>query len=190
MTDKRVKQNKENVENIRLLLLDICDNSELFSGDDKITSAISSQSALSKYENKDRNIVKSSINTLKRTAEKLYPNGFEEIDKLRLLAFNKINKIEDNSSKNKNTKDYYKERCENAEKELEEQREVNLVAVNQLMSEILLLKNLKRTDDIGLIKDLCDNQIKKLQSVALHYSDFAVLKREPLLKIVKDSNNE
>lgn len=190
MTDKRVIQNKENVENIRLLLLDICDNSEEFKDDERLIKAISSQSALSKYENTDRNIVKSSINTLKRTSEKLYPNGFEEIDKLRLLAFDKINKTESTSSTNRNTKDYYKERCAFAERELEEQRTINLVAINQLMSEIQLLKNIKKTDDVELIKDLCDNQIKKLQSIALHYSDFSVLKRESSLKLVKDSENE
>lgn len=190
MTDKRVKQNKKNVENIRLLLLDVCNNSEQFKDDENLVKAISSQGALSKYENKDRNIFASSINTLKRTSEKIYSNGFQEIDKLRQLALNKINKVEYNQSTNRNTKDYYKERCELIEQELVEQREVNLVAINQLMFEIQLLKNIKNTDDIELIKDLCANQIKKIQSIALQYSDFSILKREVDLKLIRGLDNE
>ena len=190
MTDKRVTHNKKNVENIRLLLLEICNNSLKFKDDKILIKAISTQSALSKYEDKDRNIFSSSINTLKRTSEKIYPNGFEEIDKLRLLALKKINKTERNQPISKNTKEYYKERCEFFKQELEDQREVNLVAINQLMSEIQLLKNIRNTDDIELIKDLCANQIKKLQSIALQYSDFSILKREVNLKLIKDLDNE
>lgn len=186
MTDKRVIKNKENVENIKLLLLDICNDSSIFKGDEDLYKAVSSQGALSKYENQERNIFKSSLNTLKRTSEKLYPNGFEEIDKLRLLALNELNKIENISTKSNNSKEYYKERYSNIEKELEEQRNVNLITINQLMLEINFLKNISKTEDINLIQDLCEKQIKKLQSLALNYSDFASLKKEPNLKIVKD----
>lgn len=190
MSDKRVEKNKLNVENIKKLLLAICENPNDFSDNNELKKAISSQSRISKYEDKENNIIKSSINTLKRTSEKIYPNGFEEIEKLRILANEKLNQVKKSSSLKSNSKEYYKVKYEESKKELENQREVNLVAINQLMSEIQLLKNIKQSDNIELIHGLCSKQIAKLQSTSLNYTDFAPLKKETFLKLVKGEPNE
>jgi hypothetical protein len=190
MSDKRVEKNKQNVENIKKLLLSICNKEKDYSKDKELLKALSSQNGVAKYENKEFNISKSSLNTIKRTAEKIYPNGFEEIDRLRLLALKELNKGDDLGDVKTGTKEYYKSKCKDLQDELEIQREVNLIAIHQIMNEIQVLKNLKHLDNVELIHDLCNKQIEKLQSAALHYSDFAILKKEPNLKLVKDKSNE
>ena len=190
MSDKRVEKNKINVENIKKLLLTICENPNDFSNNEELKKAISSQNGISKYEDEKNNIIKSSINTLKRTSEKLYPNGFDEIEKLRVLANKKLNQAPKSSLIKPNSKEYYKIKYEESQKELDNQREVNLVAINQLMGEIQLLKNIKKSDNIELIHALCNKQVEKLQSTALNYADFAPLKQYSLLKLVKDETNE
>lgn len=190
MTDKRVERNKKNIENIKKLLLSICENVNKFLDDEALTKALYSQGALAKYNNTEYDIIKSSLNTLKRTSEKLYPNGFHEIDKLRVLALGEINKELNIHSSSPSTKEHYKAKYEASQLDLDRQREVNLVAINQIMSEIQLLKSLKKIDNIDLVHDLCEKQILKLQSVALDYTDFSIFKSDPELKLVKDTPNE
>lgn len=190
MDDKRVEKNKQNVENIKSLLLSICEKESDYSQDKGLLKALSSQNGIAKYENEEFNIFKSSLNTLKRTSEKIYFSGFEEIDKLRLLALKKLNKNNSLDDVKTGTKEDYKSKCKKFQDELETQREVNLIAIHQIMNEIQVLKNIKHLDDVKLIHDLCSKQIEKLQSAALCYSDFAILKKEPKLTLLKSDGNE
>lgn len=188
MTDKRVEKNSQNVINIHTMLLDICINYKDYN-EENLLLALSSQNGLSKYENEELGIFKSSLNTLKRTAGKIFPNGFEEIDRLRILALDKISKNETNSI-SRNTKDYYKEKYEALLEEVEKQNQVNLVATHELMQSLNAFKNIRNINDINLVHNLCDKQIKRLQANALNYTEFASLKKETSLQLIKGGKNE
>jgi len=189
MDDKRVEKNKENVMKLREFLLEICSNYSFYQNDESILNALSSQGNLSKYENEKFNIKASSLNTLKRTSEKLFPNGFDEIDKLRLLALTKITNSVDNGI-GRNTKEYFQERCKNLDAELEQQKQINIIAIHELMNDIQLLKNIKSIKEINLVHNLCDKHIARLQFYALNYVEFSTLKKEPQLKVIQGGKNE
>jgi hypothetical protein len=189
MDDKRVEKNKENVMKLREFLLEICSNYSNYQNDEIILNALISQGNLSKYDSEKFKIKASSLNTLKRISEKLFPNGFDEIDKLRLLALNKITDSIDNGI-GRNTKEYFQERCKKLETELEQQKQINILAVHELMNDIQLLKNIKNIKEIGLVHNLCDKHIARLQSYALNYAEFSTLKKEPQLKVIQGGKNE
>lgn len=189
MDDKRVEKNKENIMKLREFLLEVCSNYFDYQNDELILTALSSQGNLSKYENEKFGINSSSLNTLKRTSEKLFENGFDELDKLRLLALEKITNTTDNGI-GRNTKEYFQERSKKLDNELEQQKQINVLAIHELMNDIQLLKNIKNIKEINLVHNLCDKHIARLQSYALNYSEFSILKKEQKLKIVKGGNNE
>lgn len=189
MDDKRVEKNKENVIKLREFLLEICSNYTNYQNDEAILNALASQGNLSKYKNEKFDINSSSLNTLKRTSEKLFENGFDELDKLRLLALEKITNTTDNGI-GRNTKEYFQERAKKLENELEQQKQINILAIHELMNDIQLLKNIKNIKETNLVNSLCDKHIARLQSYALNYAEFSILKKEPQLKVIKGGNNE
>lgn len=175
--------------NLREFLLEICSNYSNYQNDESILNALSSQGNLSKYENEKLNIRVSSLNTLKRTSEKLFSNGLDEIDKLRLLALSKLTNLTDNCI-GRNTKEYFQERCKNLDVELEQQKQINILAIHELMNDIQLLKNIKNIKEISLVHNLCDKHIARLQSYALNYAEFSTLKKEQQLKVIQGGKNE
>ena len=189
MDDKRVEKTKQNVMSLREFLLEICSNYSNYQNDEAIVNALNSQGNLSKYENEKFKIKATSLNTLKRTSEKLFQNGFDELDKLRLLALSKITNSTD-SGIGRNTKEYFQERCKKLEAELEQQKQINILAIHELMNDIQLLKNIKNIKEIGLVHNLCDKHIARLQSYALNYAEFSTLKKEPQLKVIQGGKNE
>lgn len=187
--DKRVENNKQNVINLKNLLIEISKNPSNFINDEFLINSLKSQGLLSKYENKEYGISISSLNTLKRTSEKFLDNGFEELDKLRIMALNKL-QSDSNNIVPRNTKEYYQQRYLDIKEELDIQKQINLIAINEILNNINLLKNIKNIKEVSLIHNLCDKNISKLQSYALDFSDFSILKEDKKLKIVKDNKNE
>ena len=187
--DKRVEKNKDNILKLRELLLDICSNHIIYINNETVLNALISQGSLAKYENQEYGIVTSSLNTLKRTCEKLFDNGFDELDKLRIIALQKLT----NSSLDivgRNTKEFYSERCSKLELDLEQQKQINLLAVHELMNDIQLLKNIRNVKEIGLVHGMCDKYIARLQAHALQFAEFAPLKKETALKVIKGGKDE
>jgi hypothetical protein len=189
MTDKRIEKNQANVLKLRDFLLEICSNFKDYFDNEEILNALASQGNLAKYENKELEIIPSSLNTLKKTSEKLFSTGFEELDKLRLLALNKLTSSVENSV-GRNTKDYYQERCKKLEEELAQQQQINLLAIHELMNDIQLLKNIQNVNETKLIHSLCEKNIKRLQSYALNFAEFTPLKKESHLALVKGKKDE
>ena len=189
MDDKRVEKNKENVMKLRDFLLEVCSNYATYQNDESIISALNSQGNLSKYENEKFGIKPSSLNTLKRTSAKLFSNGFEEIDKLRLIALEKLSNSEDNSI-GRNTKEYFKKKKKKLDSELEQQKQINILAIHELMNDIQLLKNIKNLKEVNLIHHLCDKHIARLQSYALNYAEFSTLKKDSLFNVIQGGKNE
>lgn len=187
--DKRVEKNKSNVLKLRDFLLELCSNHNYYSSNEQVLKALTSQGNFAKYENKEIGIEASSLNTLKRTCEKLFDNGFDELDKLRIIALEKLT----STSKDmvgRNTKDFYIERCSKLELELEQQKQINLLAIHELMNEIQLLKNIKNVKEISLVHGMCDKHIARLQAHALQFAEFAPLKKETSLKVIKGGKDE
>lgn len=187
--DKRVEKNKVNVLKLREFLLDVCSNPNIYINSELLLKALMSQGNLSKYENQEYEIIASSLNTLKRTCEKLFDNGFDELDKLRVIALEKLT----STSKDmvgRNTKDFYIERCSKLELELEQQKQINLLAIHELMNDIQLLKNIKNVKEISLVHGMCDKHIARLQAHALQFAEFAPLKKETSLKVIKGGKDE
>ncbi|MBC7475327.1 MAG: hypothetical protein H7263_13635 [Candidatus Sericytochromatia bacterium] len=184
MDDKRVEQNKANLMKLREFLLEVCTNYTNYLNNELVINALGSQGNLAKYEDKELGIQISSLNTLKRTSEKLFDNGFNEIDKLRLLALEKLTNSTD-SSVGRNTKEYYQERAKKLESELEQQKQVNVVAISELMNNLQLLKNIQNIKELNLVHSLCSKHVARLQSYALNFTEFAPLKKESHLKVIK-----
>lgn len=187
--DKRVEKNKSNVIKLRNFLLELCSNPTHYRDNQLVLTALASQGNFAKYESKDQGIEASSLNTLKRTCEKLFDNGFDELDKLRVIALEKLTNTS-NDTIGRNTKDFYIDRCSKLELELEQQKQINLLAIHELMNDIQLLKNMRNVKEIGLVHGMCDKHIARLQAHALQFAEFAPLKKETSLKVIKGEKDE
>lgn len=187
--DKRVEKNKDNVLKLRAFLLELCSNPAAYRDNKSVLTALASQGNFAKYENTEQGIEASSLNTLKRTCEKLFDNGFDELDKLRVMTLEKLTDTS-NNAKGRNTKDFYIKRCSKLESELEQQKQINLLAVHELMNDIQLLKNIKNVKEIGLVHGMCDKHIARLQAHALQFAEFAPLKKETAFKVIKGGKDE
>lgn len=145
-----------------------------YGSNEQVLNALTSQGNFAKYENNEIGIEASSLNTLKRTCEKLFDNGFDELDKLRIIALEKLTATSKNMI-GRNTKDFYIERCSKLEMELEQQKQINLLAIHELMNDIQLLKNIKNVKEISLVHGMCDKHIARLQAHALQFAEFIPL---------------
>lgn len=87
--DKRVEKNKSNVLKLESFYQN-CVHPAAHKDDQSVLKALASQGNFAKYENKEQGIEASSLNTLKRTCEKIFDNGFDELDKLRVIALEKL----------------------------------------------------------------------------------------------------
>jgi len=84
--DKRVENNTRSLFALRDFLVEITQDPVLFISDEQLPNILMSQGALSRYSDKSRGISASSINTIKRTCEKVFDGGFDAFDKLRVDA--------------------------------------------------------------------------------------------------------
>ena len=72
----------------------------------------------------------------------------------------------------------------------EQQKQINLLAVHELMNDIQLLKNIRNVKEIGLVHGMCDKHIARLQAHALQFAEFAPLKKETAFKVIKGGKDE
>lgn len=82
----RHQANRLSVLALHELLQDIIRSPSGFSGNESLKNALRSQGALSKWSSQEKKIVGSSLNTLKRIADKVLDGGFEAIDQARIGA--------------------------------------------------------------------------------------------------------
>ena len=105
-TDKRVERNTQSIIALRDYLREIIQNPNSFCENTTLLESLKSQGALSKLNDEPRGIFVSSLNTVKRIAERALEGGFDALDRLRIGAqdaiaaekakghrSNKINKI-------------------------------------------------------------------------------------------------
>lgn len=100
--DRRVDKNTKSVLALAEFLRTLIQAPTSVSVDDTLVFALKSQGALSKFEDERREILPSSLNTLKRIAESCIPGGFEALDRLRLSALEAVRA--ERSKANRSTK--------------------------------------------------------------------------------------
>jgi hypothetical protein len=82
----KLEINSRSVQATKTLLLAIIDEPHDFKTNDTIIEALKSQGALAKYEDQARDIVACSLNTQKTVAERLFEEGYDNLDALRKNA--------------------------------------------------------------------------------------------------------
>lgn len=82
-SDKRVTRNTKSILALREYLRELIQMPEMATNDHALAAALSSQGSLAKYANPARNIKPSSLNTMKRIANRYLEGGFESIDAMR-----------------------------------------------------------------------------------------------------------
>lgn len=168
MTDKRVEKNKENIVNLKAYLMDICQQPGCYLDIDGLRKSLKSQGGISKIESEDFSIVKSSLNTLKRTAPMVLEGGFDELDKLRVMAINKLDaELSKGDKSNKRTRDGLSKRVKELEEQLNETRKVQLMLINELMNHKQTFQSIENTESIELHQDLANEAISRINSFAL-----------------------
>jgi hypothetical protein len=132
--DKRVEKNIASVNFICQLLKEVIKNPESYLSQESLRKALLSQGALSKYLDENRSIYPSSLNTLKRSADRLLPDGFEGLDKLRRHAYQVLADFQskkENSVK-KDSKFLLNEKIAQLKKENQELKEYLYLLTNTL----------------------------------------------------------
>jgi hypothetical protein len=176
--DKRIKRNQEIVNHLHQLLIDICTNPELFSTDFYV-EALKSQGGLSKINDKERDIEPTSINTLKRISASLFENGFDELDRIRIMAHESLtNFMQEGKSSNKITKTGLNKRVDELEIQLEQLQKAHLLSINILMEDMKTFKNILNNNSLDSIKHLSKEAISKLQSLSILSPLFLEIKNE------------
>jgi len=107
------------VTNLHRLLEDAIGKPESFSSNADLVAALQSQGALAEYENAEKGIVPSSINTLKRISSKKIDGGFPAFDASRIAAKVAIADYLARAQKsNKTTKEGLRAKVEELERQL------------------------------------------------------------------------
>lgn len=186
MIDKRIESNINNLKNLKNLLIEISNNPHLYIEDNNLKLALQSQGNLSKYENKEFNIKSSSINTIKRTSEKIFVGGFIEFDEFRKNALKKILSNKDYSL---NTKEYYKNKYETISSNLDNERKINMLLSSEILNIMQSLKNIRNIDDLKIVKTICEKNIKRLQEITINFDQEETIERNNIFQF-KGKKNE
>ncbi len=88
--DQRIEKNSKSLLALEALLLEVLQDPALFVGDLNLIAALKSQGGLAKFESLERGILQSSTNTMKRISERVLPEGFRRINRLRTEALGSL----------------------------------------------------------------------------------------------------
>lgn len=131
--DPRRERNIESVKNLASFLADVYKNPKDHLSDEALFSCLKSQDKISKFENPERGILSSSINTLKRSAEEVLPGGFRDLDDLRRISLDKLIECQvESRAVNKETKTAIKKRLAQAGDDVHKLREDLLLATHAI----------------------------------------------------------
>lgn len=174
--DRRVKRNQKNILNIHSLLIEICKKPENFDFQ-YYKNNLKSQKGLSQIEDHEREIYKSSINTLKRISPAVLEEGFEELDKLRIMAYEAICKSNEATKKsNKVTREGLSKRVEELEQQVYSLKKAHLLTINALSEDIRAFESILNSKSIDLTQKISEASLKRLRSFALLEPEFIDLK--------------
>ena len=188
--DKRLEKNKQNLINLKQFLIEIIESpKEILVENANILNVLKNQGTLAKYEDSKRDIIASSLNTIKRTADRFIEKGFEEIERLRVLAIKSINKeLNRTVISKKVNKEELKNTLKESETEKDELKSVHLVLLNQIMEDLNTFNKIIETNDIGMIKELSKKAKQRIQSLGTKKAELVSLvetKEKVRLKVIK-----
>ena len=81
-----MERHRKSVLALRSLLLEVCKTPASFADNAALIVALKSQGALAAFEDDEREVVSSSLNTVKRVSALALPGGFGELNALRVRA--------------------------------------------------------------------------------------------------------
>lgn len=181
--DKRVEKNIENINNIRKFLIYIIENPKTaLIESPEVFEKIKTQHLLANLENEKWNIIPSSLNTLKRTSPKVFDNGYEELEKLRTLALEKLEQHLKISERKDLSKD---DKIKQLEQEIDKMERLHLICLNQILEDLNAFKNIESMNSLELAKKVAEKTSIKIRSLGLHSDKLIELTKETKLKVVK-----
>ena len=176
----KIETTTRTVQALKELLLDIVRDPKDFNNNKSIISALKSQGALAKLDDKDRGIVSCSLNTQKRAAERSIENGYETIDVLRKKALNAIkSSAAINKNGNKSTQSDQKQKIKDLERDVALLEHQNIA----LISLVQYLKNRIRHYSTSNDATLRANVIKDIEEITakINFANSANLINEALI---------
>jgi hypothetical protein len=181
--DKRVIKNQETIVSLQKLLIDICKNPEDF--DFEIYSLkLKSQNGLSKIIDQDRKIFPSSINTLKRISPNVLKGGFDELNKLRVMAYDSLCSFNTKEEKsNKINKAGLHKRVSELEEQVSNLQQAHLLSINTIMEDLNTFNTIVNSKSKESIKSLSAEAIERLQTLSLISPLFLELKNNNVINI-------
>lgn len=181
--DKRVEKNVENIKNIKDFLIYIIENPKVALIEiPGVFEQIKTQHLLANLESDKWNIVPSSLNTLKRISPKVFDNGYQELEKLRVLAVENLESYLKISERRDLSKE---EKIKQLEQEIDKIERLHLICLNQILEDLNAFKNIESMNSLELVKKIADKSSIKIRSLGLHSDKLIELTKETKLKVIK-----
>lgn len=181
--DKRVEKNIESIKNLKKFLIYIIENAQLVLVEfPDIYAQLSTQHLLANFENEKWGIAQSSLNTLKRISPRVFDNGFDDLEKLRSFAVEKLEnhlKVSERRHLNKNDK------IKQLENEIEKLERMHLICLNQILEDLNTFKNIENINSLELAKKISEKATAKIRSLGLYSEKIIDLTKNDKLRVVK-----
>tara|TARA_Y100001960_G_scaffold333998_2_gene443322 strand:+ start:17389 stop:17973 length:585 start_codon:yes stop_codon:yes gene_type:complete len=165
--DKRVLKNQEVIKAIHSFLIHVKENPCIYQDDKKrLIKLLKSQGGLSKYENEDFGIEKTSLNTLKRISPNVIDGGFEELNRCRIKALEALKNNKDKPSvSNKTSKSGLELTVRELENKIQQLQEAQLILIQGVSKGINSLQQIEKTKDLNRCNKLAEISRKELLSI-------------------------
>lgn len=158
-----MSKNDKSLLNLHRYLIDIIKNPVNFN-DGVILSSLKSQGSLSKIENKEYEIVPTSLNTLKRRVPALFSGGFNELETLRNQAYEAIANVRNpNKIKPKNPTDNVKQ----LEVEIEILKRTQILMTTLFLDNLKTIEGIQNVNSVEIIHKQLLDLSKKMKSYGL-----------------------
>ena len=163
MLDKKISKNDRSLLNLHRYLIDIIKTPEKFN-DIIDLSSLKSQANLAKIENKEYEILPTSLNTLKRRTPDLFPGGFVELETLRNQAYEAIFNFRNPvKAKVKDPNDSIKQ----LESEIENLKRSKILMTTLFLDNLKTIEGIQSVDSVEIIKKQLSDLSKKMKSYGL-----------------------
>lgn len=139
-------------------LRDVAKNPSKYREDDDLYNSLKSQGAFASFENKDLGINKCSLNTLKTAAIEYLPDGFVEINTLRLNAKDALNTFLKGESSKEETTENTKTIAGSKRKSGRLQSELNQVREQNYLLSIIITEMKSKMKELATSKESVDKR--------------------------------
>lgn len=163
MSEQKISKNDKSILNLHRYLIDIIKNPSSFN-DSIDLSSLKSQGSLSKIENKEYEVLPTSLNTLKRRTPDLLPCGFTELETLRNQAYEAIFSFRNpNPPKIKDPTDKIKQ----LELEIESLKRTQILMTTLFLDNLKTIEGIQNVNSVEIIHKQLLDLSKKMKSYGL-----------------------